>query len=55
VDRQAEGLGAARQRLADAAHRRRVGARIESDLEATYWESLDQMLARVDIVSVSRW
>ncbi len=34
-------------------NRRRVGARIESDLEATYWESLDQMLARVDIVSVN--
>ncbi|PIK68771.1 2-hydroxyacid dehydrogenase [Methylobacterium frigidaeris] len=34
-------------------NRRRVGARIESELEATYWESLDQMLARVDIVSVN--
>jgi glyoxylate reductase len=26
---------------------------IEEDLEATYWESLDQMLARMDIVSVN--
>ncbi|WP_407527413.1 2-hydroxyacid dehydrogenase [Methylobacterium oryzisoli] len=34
-------------------NRRRVAGRIESDLEATYWESLDQMLARVDIVSVN--
>src|SRR4051794_2940108 len=34
-------------------NRRRVSGRIESDLEATYWESLDQMLARVDIVSIN--
>src|SRR3954454_9924139 len=34
-------------------NRRRVPARIEEDLEATYWESLDQMLARMDIVSVN--
>jgi glyoxylate reductase len=34
-------------------NRRRVPAAIERDLEATYWESLDQMLARVDIVSVN--
>ena len=26
---------------------------LENELEATYWESLDQMLARVDIVSVN--
>jgi hypothetical protein len=26
---------------------------IEEELEATYWESLDQMLARMDIVSVN--
>ncbi len=26
---------------------------LESELEATYWESLDQMLARVDIVSIN--
>jgi len=34
-------------------NRRRVAAQIEEDLGATYWESLDQMLARVDIVSVN--
>jgi glyoxylate reductase len=30
-----------------------VPAEIEQDLEATYWESLDQMLAHMDIVSVN--
>ncbi len=34
-------------------NRRRVHPDIERALEATYWESLDQMLARVDIVSVN--
>ncbi|MBV9739383.1 MAG: D-glycerate dehydrogenase, partial [Hyphomicrobiales bacterium] len=34
-------------------NRRRVDPRVEDALEATYWESLDQMLARVDIVSVN--
>src|SRR6266568_1900649 len=34
-------------------NRRRVPAKIEEDLEATYWESLDQMLARMDIISVN--
>jgi glyoxylate reductase len=34
-------------------NRRRVHPDIEAELEATYWESLDQMLARVDIVSVN--
>jgi glyoxylate reductase len=34
-------------------NRRRVPAAIEEDLEATYWESLDQMLARMDIISVN--
>ncbi|BDV32860.1 MULTISPECIES: D-glycerate dehydrogenase [Methylocystis] len=33
-------------------NRRRVPVEIEEQLEATYWESLDQMLARVDVVSV---
>ncbi len=33
-------------------NRRRVDARIEEELDATYWDSLDQMLARMDIVSV---
>jgi len=34
-------------------NRRRVLPEIENELEATYWESLDQMLARMDIVSVN--
>ena len=34
-------------------NRRRVGLDVEKELEATYWESLDQMLTRVDIVSVN--
>jgi glyoxylate reductase len=34
-------------------NRRRVPAPIEEELEATYWESLDQMLARMDIISVN--
>ena len=34
-------------------NRKRVHAEIERELEATYWESLDQMLARMDIVSVN--
>src|SRR6266446_6551994 len=34
-------------------NRRRVATHIEEELEATYWESLDQMLARMDIISVN--
>jgi glyoxylate reductase len=34
-------------------NRRRVAAQIEEELGATFWDSLDQMLARVDIVSVN--
>jgi glyoxylate reductase len=34
-------------------NRRRVAEKIEAELEATYWESLDQMLARMDIISVN--
>jgi len=34
-------------------NRRRVNAAVEEELEATYWESLDQMLARMDIISVN--
>jgi glyoxylate reductase len=33
-------------------NRKPVSPRISDELEATYWESLDQMLARMDIVSV---
>jgi glyoxylate reductase len=34
-------------------NRRKVAPKIEEELEATYWESLDQMLARMDIISVN--
>jgi glyoxylate reductase len=34
-------------------NRRRVASDLEEQLDATYWESLDQMLARMDIVSVN--
>jgi glyoxylate reductase len=34
-------------------NRRRVHPDIEQELEATYWESLDQMLAHMDVVSVN--
>ena len=33
-------------------NRKPVSPRLAEELEATYWESLDQMLARMDIVSV---
>jgi glyoxylate reductase len=34
-------------------NRKPIAPAIEQELEATYWDSLDQMLARVDIVSVN--
>jgi glyoxylate reductase len=34
-------------------NRRRAAPHIEEELNATYWESLDQMLVRMDIVSVN--
>jgi glyoxylate reductase len=34
-------------------NRKHVAPQIEEDLEATYWESLDQMLARMDIISIN--
>ncbi len=34
-------------------NRRPVAEEIEHELEATYWDSLDQMLARMDIISVN--
>ncbi len=47
VARRARGFG-----LAVHYHnRRRVHPDVEAELEATYWESLDQMLSRMDIVS----
>ena len=57
------GLGRIGQAVARRAHafglkihyhdRRRVASEIEEELHATYWESLDQMLARMDILSVN--
>ena len=34
-------------------NRRRLRPEVEDELSATYWESLDQMLARMDIISVN--
>lgn len=34
-------------------NRRQLPEYVEGELEATYWESLDQMLARMDIISVN--
>ncbi|MGO8955577.1 MAG: 2-hydroxyacid dehydrogenase [Rhodomicrobium sp.] len=34
-------------------NRRRVPGAVEEELSATYWESLDQMLAHMDIISVN--
>ena len=34
-------------------NRKRLRPEVESGLEATYWESLDQMVSRMDIVSVN--
>jgi len=49
VARRARGFG-----LAVHYHnRRRVHADLEAELEVTYWESLDQMLARMDIISIN--
>ncbi len=34
-------------------NRRRLRAEIEAEYEATYWESLDQMVARMDVITVN--
>jgi glyoxylate reductase len=34
-------------------NRRRADAALEAELEATYWENLDQMLGHMDVVSVN--
>jgi len=49
VARRARGFGIA----VHYHNRNRVHESVEQELEATYWESLDQMLARMDIVSVN--
>ena len=49
VARRARGVG-----LSIHYHNRRpVHAEIEAELEATYWDNLDQMLARMDIISIN--
>ncbi len=49
IARRARGFG-----LAIHYHnRRRLAEEIEQQTEATYWESLDQMLSRMDIISVN--
>jgi glyoxylate reductase len=48
VARRAKGFGMA----VHYNNRRRLRPELEAEVEATYWESLDQMLARMDIVSV---
>ena len=48
--RAAPGRSACRSTITTASRSR---AEIEQELEATYWDSLDQMLARMDIVSVN--
>ncbi len=34
-------------------NRKRLRPEVESELDATYWDSLDQMLARMDIISIN--
>ncbi|MCP3971026.1 MAG: D-glycerate dehydrogenase [Rhodobacteraceae bacterium] len=34
-------------------NRKRLRPEIEEDLEATYWESLDQMVSRMDVISIN--
>ena len=57
------GLGRIGQAVARRAHafgmqihyhnRRRLRPETEAELDATYWESLDQMVARMDVISVN--
>jgi glyoxylate reductase len=34
-------------------NRRRLREEVEAEFEATYWESLDQMIARMDVISIN--
>jgi hypothetical protein len=34
-------------------NRKRLRPEVEADLEATYWESLDQMVSRMDVLSIN--
>lgn len=57
------GMGRIGQAVARRAHafgmqihyhnRKRLRPEIETDLHATYWESLDQMVARMDVISIN--
>ncbi len=57
------GMGRIGQAVARRAHafgmqihynnRRRLRPEVEDDLDATWWESLDQMVARMDIISIN--
>jgi glyoxylate reductase len=57
------GMGRIGQAVARRAHafgmqvhyhnRRRLRAEVEEELQATYWPSLDQMVARMDVISVN--
>ena len=48
VARRARGFGMA----VHYHNRRRLHPDLETEVEATYWESLDQMLARMDVISI---
>jgi glyoxylate reductase len=48
VARRAKGFGMA----VHYHNRKRLFPELEQELEATYWESLDQMLARMDVISI---
>ena len=48
VARRAKGFGMA----VHYHNRRRLRPKLEAEAEATYWESLDQMLARMDVISI---
>ncbi len=48
VARRAKGFGMA----VHYHNRRRLLPELEAEVEATYWESLDQMLARMDVISI---
>jgi len=48
VARRAKGFGMA----VHYHNRRRLRPELEAEVEATYWESLDQMLARMDVISI---
>jgi len=49
VARRARGFGIA----VHYHNRRRIQAEIEAELEATFWEDLDQMLAHMDLISIN--